>query len=126
MVVGTPSFITLKLDPRITPQELAIEYSKIRRRIMGNRHAKPLSKKHKELEVFAAERKEGHTWNTLMCDWNKTFPKEAFPNWQYDNNRRFTRDAKAAIKKPFKRQSRLCQPFYPLLTSTSFCNLFQK
>jgi hypothetical protein len=91
---GGPCWVTLKFDARIKPQDLAREYSKIRRKIMGNSHAKPLTKKHQELAVFAAEHKEGLTWEKLMHKWNEKFPK-----WAYKNYRLFCRDAIAAINR---------------------------
>jgi len=91
---GGPCWVTLKFDARITPQDLAREYSKIRRKIMGNSHAKPLTKKHQELAVFAAEHKDGLTWEKLMHKWNEKFPK-----WAYKNYRLFCRDAIGAINR---------------------------
>jgi hypothetical protein len=91
---GGPCWVTLKFDARIKPQDLAREYSKIRRKIMGNSHAKPLTKKHQELAVFAAEHKEGLTWEKLMHKWNEKFPK-----WAYKNYRLFCRDAIGAINR---------------------------
>lgn len=92
--LGGPCWVTLKFDARITPQDLAREYSKIRRKIMGNSHAKPLTKKHQELAVFAAEHKDGLTWEKLMHKWNEKFPK-----WAYKNYRLFCRDAIGAINR---------------------------
>jgi len=91
---GGPCWVTLKFDARITPQDLAREYSKIRRKLMGNSHAKPLTKKHQELAIFAAEHKDGLTWEKLMHKWNEKLPK-----WAYKNHRLFCRDAIGATRR---------------------------
>ncbi|MCF6096773.1 hypothetical protein L1766_07150 [Thermovorax subterraneus] len=85
-------WVTLKFDARITPQKLAKEYTKIRKKILGNHHIVPLTQKHLKLAEFVSENKEGLTWRKLMRKWN-----EAFPQWAYTNYRLFCRDANAAI-----------------------------
>lgn len=91
---GGPCWVTLKFDARTTPQDLTKEYSRIRHRILGNSHVKPLTQKHQELAVFAAEHKDGLTWEKLMHKWNERFPK-----WAYTNYRLFCRDAVGATKR---------------------------
>ncbi|MGB9792513.1 MAG: hypothetical protein ACPLTR_08065 [Thermacetogeniaceae bacterium] len=91
---GTPCWVTLNLDARTTPQELAKEYTKIRRRVMGSYHHKPLSGKNLKLAEFTAERKEGLTWGQLMKKWN-----EEYPQWEYKNYRLFCRDAIGSINR---------------------------
>jgi hypothetical protein len=88
------SVVSLTFDARITPQTLAKEYGKIRRQILGSGHVKPISEKHQELAAYAAGKKEGLTWDALMRQWNKDFPK-----WQYIHTRIFCRDALSAINR---------------------------
>lgn len=90
-VINGPCWITLKFDARMTPQDLAKEYAEIRCQLLGRHHVKPLTRKHQELAMFAAEYKDGLTWKKLMHKWN-----EKFPEWAYENYRLFHRDAIAA------------------------------
>jgi hypothetical protein len=88
-------FITLKFDARLTPQELAKQYGKLRKKILGSKIVKPLSKKHLKLAEFVVDnKKEGITWEKLMHLWN-----EKYPEWAYKNYRLFYRDGNAAIKR---------------------------
>lgn len=89
---GGPCWVTLKFDARITPTKLAKDYAQIRKKILGNHHVIPLSKKHQKLAEFVSDNKGNLTWEKLMHKWN-----EQFPQWAYTNYRLFHRDANAAI-----------------------------
>ncbi len=91
---GGPCWLTMSLDVRITPEQLAKDYRKIRRRLMGKRRAKPLSKKIQAVARFAGRHKtEQCTWREVMDLWNKQYP-----DWIYNDYKRFCRDATRATK----------------------------
>lgn len=91
---GGPCWVTMSFDARITPEELARQYRKIRRELMGKNRAKPLSKKIQSVARFAAEHKTGErTWREIMELWNKQYP-----GWIYKDYKRFCRDATRATR----------------------------
>ncbi|HSV31729.1 MAG TPA: hypothetical protein VLH40_06885 [Atribacteraceae bacterium] len=90
---GLPLPVSLTVDVRMSPQALAKEYSKIRKRLLGNRHIKPLTPKASALAIFTAK-KEGLSWQGSMQKWN-----EQYPQWTYTHYRNFCRDGLMAKRR---------------------------
>jgi len=90
---GGPLWVTMTFDIRVSPTEVAKHYSEIRRKVFVGKD-KPLTRKHEELALFVATRKDKQTWQEMMEQWNEKYPK-----WAYSNRRLFARDAKAAIQR---------------------------
>lgn len=95
--LSATSRITLKVDPMVTPQEVADEYRRLRREMIPGR-ARPLSEKHAQLALFTAQRPDGEPWAARMGSWN-----DRNPQWHYGQVSNFTRDARRA-------QQQLLQP----------------
>ncbi|MEW6523645.1 MAG: hypothetical protein AB1445_08780 [Bacillota bacterium] len=86
---SSPSRIQLDLDPRLSSQEVASLYAKVRKHVFAGRD-KPMSDKHLALAVFLAKHPDG-TWKQIMKAWNEEKEK-----WIYSEWRSFARDASAA------------------------------
>ena len=88
----TPPRITLELDPRLSSQEAAALYAKVRSQVFRGKD-RPMTEKHLRLAVFLAE-EEAAAWPELMRRWNRKHPE-----WQYPDHWWFYRDATAAFKR---------------------------
>lgn len=107
--MGLPavSRVVLTVDPTMSPVELANQWRRLRGKV---RSPKPISAKHLELAVWAADRgrrewlehdpEDGPrpTWKDLMTTWNREHPEES-----YTAPTNFSRDVRAA-------QDRLLNP----------------
>ncbi len=85
--------ITLRLDPRLSPKEVAAIYARARRRLLGPGHKdRVITEKHLELAAHFAERgAEDGGWDELMASWNATYPR-----WAYATVNHFSRDVRQA------------------------------
>jgi hypothetical protein len=71
------SKISLKVDPRLSPKEVARLYSETRKRYGRTGRDKPMSAKHLALAVFTEQmRDSGLSWELLRQKWNSQCPKE--------------------------------------------------
>jgi len=86
--VGPPR-ITMDIDARMSPDEVADLYARARRDALQKR-ATPMTDKHLRLAVHLAQQLE-LSWSALMASWNKEYPM-----WSYSSTFSFARDAKAA------------------------------
>jgi len=69
--------ISLKVDPRLSPKEVARLYSETRKRYGRTGRDKPMSAKHLALAVFTEQmRDSGLSWELLRQKWNSQCPKE--------------------------------------------------
>ncbi|NPV80168.1 MAG: hypothetical protein HPY52_07810 [Firmicutes bacterium] len=84
-----PARVTLELDPRLSSQEVAKLYVRVRRDVFDG-WDRPMTEKHLSLSIFLAEN-PGIAWRELMAIWNRKFPE-----WIYSDWRVFSRDARAA------------------------------
>jgi len=89
--------LELKVDPTLTPQEVAEIYRRARANTMGRRYRR-LSKKHYTLATFADDA-EDKSIEQQMRAWN-----EAYPEWGYTQPSNFSRDRAQA------RRRVLCPP----------------
>ncbi len=99
------SRVVISIDPTVSPVELAEAWREIRGKV---RAPKPITEKHLDLAVWAAEQGKstweaesddpGPSWTTLMSRWNR-----AKPNMTYSVVTNFSRDVRAA-------QDRLLNP----------------
>jgi len=89
--------ISLEVDARMPPAEVAQSYSQLRQEysqdMLGVNPSKdrPMSDKHLELGVFLAKSEGEGAWEELMAAWNREQPE-----WAYTDRRNFARDAKSA------------------------------
>lgn len=93
------SLITMEIDPRLSPSDLASIYAEARRRIWnGEIRDKQISEKHLELALFAGENcreADSGGWSFLLERWNANHP-----HWAYvSNDLNFSRDVKSAWKR---------------------------
>lgn len=89
-----PPRVTLSVDPRVSPQEVANLYRQARREVYGGTD-RAISEKHLQLALFlAGKRGESLTWQAMMEDWNQLHPE-----WAYNNYRLFARDAAEAWRR---------------------------
>lgn len=86
--------IILEIDPALTSRQVAEPYHWFRRRVLGGRRLKALSPKHLRLAAFVGERPEAETWQERREAWNR-----AYPDWKYDRESNFRRDAGVAQKR---------------------------
>jgi len=84
------SKITLEIDPVVAPQEVLKTYSLLRQKVLKGTY-RPLSAKHLQLALFAAERRPDVTWAKIMQEWNETHPE-----YEYTKETVFARDCTAA------------------------------
>ena len=91
------SRVTMVIDPVLSPQEVLETYSALRAKVLEGTY-RPLSQKHLQLAVFAAERRPPAKWAAVMRAWNLEHPELA-----YTKETIFARDATAA-------QNRLLRP----------------
>jgi hypothetical protein len=80
--------VTLKIDPMITPEELAKKYAVVRNRLLVKK-PRALSEKHLALAVFAAKHP------VLNRDAMEQWARES-PQWSYQRVSLFVRDARTA------------------------------
>jgi len=85
--------ITLKVDPSVTPRQLADYYRRFRRQVLSKR-IKALSIKHLRLAAFFADRPTDEKWQTRMKAWNRANRK-----WKYTQESNFRRDCLQARKR---------------------------
>lgn len=89
------SRITITVDPRISPQQLAKWYSEVRKDFV-RKQEKPIEEKSAALAVFAEEHvlHNNTPWPELRAKWNAQYP-----DWRYDNksaDTQFARDSRNA------------------------------
>lgn len=97
------SRLVLTIDPALPPEEVAAEYRRVRRALLGEgKRARPLSEKHLRLGAFVAERQDCRTDAERLHAWNA-----AYPHWGYQQDQvtNFNRDYRRA-------QERLLHPDY--------------
>jgi hypothetical protein len=82
--------VTLTIDPRMTPEEMAKVYAKARAKMLVEEKPRSQSEKHLRLAVFAV--KHLALDRDAMREWGRTFP-----NWKYESLALFARDARVAI-----------------------------
>jgi len=83
----------LRIDPTMSPREVANLYRQIRFRHFGRRH-RSMTAKHMELAKFWALAPEGTAWKALREEWNKLHPR-----WTYKREQNFARDCAQARKR---------------------------
>lgn len=93
--ITAPTRIELRIDPAVSPQELASYYRRLRRSVLGQRYRK-MSRKHLQLALFAAARPYDEPWGVGMDRWNRLTPD---PNWKYRAETNFGRDCKKALER---------------------------
>ena len=87
--------ITMNVSSRMTPDRVRELFLEVREEsLAGSKRVKPISEKHAELAVFAAEHRRGMTWAEAMRSWNRQHPP-----WFYDDKNRFTRDSRSAYRR---------------------------
>lgn len=84
--------ITLKVDPRMSADEVREVYAEARSSVFKGRD-RPMSKKHLELALFLVKNPR-HTWREMASIWNKEKPEWAYSSWQ-----NFARDARSAYQR---------------------------
>jgi len=62
--------VNLDVHPTLTPKEVAAEWSRVRRAILGDRH-RNLSEKHLELAIFNVAAAPGESLAARMKRWNR-------------------------------------------------------
>ncbi len=90
-------YMTLSVDPIVSPQELARAYGEMRRAVVGAERKRRLTPKHLELAVFMAEHpaSDKPLWGKRMAAWNAGAPKK----WRYRQETNFARDCVAAQRR---------------------------
>ena len=91
------SRITLTIDPKVTPREIADYYRAIRRDLFGGRRLRRLSAKHARLAVFAAQQPDDSTPAAQRARWNQECRAWKRPKWRYQETTRFKRDCQQAL-----------------------------
>jgi len=86
------SRVNIKIDPTITPEQLAGWWRPVRKEMLEGRRYRPLSEKHLRLAEFMASRDDKTSWDQDLTAWNRKHPE-----WRYDDRRNFHRDASLAI-----------------------------
>jgi hypothetical protein len=87
------SRLHLKLDPALSPAQVAKIYRQSRAQLLRTRY-RNLSVKHTTLAAFSALRDQKERIADLRMAWNKKYPK-----WKYEEDRNFWRDVNKAKKR---------------------------
>ena len=85
--------VIMRLDPAMSPREVAGLYRQVQLRYFGRRH-RSLSPKHVELAKFWSSLQEGAPWKEVMQQWN-----ELHPRWAYKREQNFGRDCVQARRR---------------------------
>ena len=91
------SRMTLTIDPTCTPAEVADAYRYVRRQAYGR--LRRLSAKHAALAAFRAEQPNERTDREQLDVWNAEVAQQRKRTWQYQQLKRFVRDADTALKR---------------------------
>jgi len=89
--------ITLMIDLRVPPREVADAYQRLRREMLSGRR-RSLSDKHLRLAAFVAECPQSDSWEEKMRGWNEMYPESKFHGYSYTHRSNFIRDALKARK----------------------------
>jgi len=79
--------IELRVDPALSPEQVAAHYRRLRQKIMPRRRVRELSEKHLRLAALEVERPADESWSTRMSSWNQSYPR-----WKYHHQSNFRRD----------------------------------
>ena len=85
--------VVLRIDPTMSPREVANLYRDIRFRHFGRRH-RSMTAKHMELAKFWSSAEENAAWKDLKQRWNKLHPK-----WAYKREQNLARDCAQARRR---------------------------
>jgi hypothetical protein len=85
--------IELKIDPTLSPRQVAEIYRQLRSRVFKRRY-RAMSEKHIRLALFTLRREQGETLRSAMSAWNKLYPK-----WRYRQESNFGRDRVTAKRR---------------------------
>jgi transposase-like protein len=85
--------VIMRLDPAMSPREVAGMYRQIRLSYFGSRH-RSMSQKHIELAKFWSSVQDDTPWREVMQQWNKLHPR-----WAYKREQNFERDCVQARKR---------------------------
>jgi hypothetical protein len=89
------SHIMLTVEPWVSVESVARAYRQAQQRLLGGNN-RPVQKRSLALVRFIAEHMDDvgrKSWNTLRTLWN-----QEYPTWRYDDERRFPRDMKRALR----------------------------
>jgi hypothetical protein len=114
--LGCLTRVSLAIDLRVTPEELASKYRTIRSSILGPKH-RSLGEKHSRLAVFALKHQDLN--QGALCEWNKQHPA-----WSYSRVSRFAKEARRAKRQQEELLERL--PFHPAKLSESLESLARR
>lgn len=87
------SWVQLRLDPTISPEELAEWWREMRRELFGGRRHRPMNERHFALAGWMAERTAETSWEEDRRAWNREYPE-----WAYSQRSNFQRDATTATR----------------------------
>jgi len=87
--------IELKIDPTLSPRQVAQVYRQLREKVFGRRY-RAMSEKHIRLALFTFSRPPDETLKSAMGAWNKLYPN---PKWRYRQESNFGRDRVAAKRR---------------------------
>ena len=88
------SRIVLSIDPATSPDEVAEHYRRFRKKLIPSRQ-REITEKHLLLAFFIRTTgREDETWGEAMVRWNQQFPQ-----WTYQQETNFARDANLVIRR---------------------------
>jgi hypothetical protein len=96
------SRINFTIDPALSPDRVAKEYSHCRNVLLGGGRERDLSEKRIQLALFAANRPESESWAERKAAWDQEHEQE-HPEWSYEGKlvTNFARDCNHAQKRLF-------------------------
>ena len=99
------SHIVLKVNPCMTPRELAKGYADIRQRVVGQKKPGRIGKKHARLAVYVSGIQKPELTHADMANWNRQNPQ-----WAYERFSNFSRDWKVTRRRLLGLYSRFPDP----------------
>jgi hypothetical protein len=88
--------IELKIDPTLSPRQVAEMYRQLRAEVFGRRY-RAMSEKHIRLALFAFQRPPNQRIKDAMAEWNTMYKK-----WRYRLESHFGRDRIVARRRAFE------------------------
>ncbi len=89
------SRISLTIDPKMAPQEVADYYRAVRSEVFGKRRFRRLSEKHARLSVFRARQPMNRALDAQRTQWNRECRHRK--DWKYEHTSLFVRDSQQAL-----------------------------